>query len=145
MGIGDTLAIREYTLRMDKLGIEDTPNYSTDKATVSLFAYGEKVANLYPERRVYRAGSEPQPTSEVAIYSTMRNDVYVVFAGATRDGKKAIIQVFYNPLTMWVWLGGVVMVIGTLIALLPNKRTPVRKRQESESKEEPKEVEAKVS
>ncbi|PYS40633.1 MAG: cytochrome C biogenesis protein, partial [Acidobacteria bacterium] len=101
MGVGDTMPIREYTLRMDKLGIEDTPNYSSDKATVSLFEYGKKVANLYPERRVYKAGQEPQPTSEVAIYSTAKNDVYVVFAGATSDGKKAIIQVFYNPLTMW--------------------------------------------
>src|SRR5215468_3729102 len=43
MGIGDTVSIREYTLRMEKLGIEDTPNYSSDKATVSLFAYGKKV------------------------------------------------------------------------------------------------------
>jgi len=145
MGVGDTLPIREYTLRMDKLGIEDTPNYSSDKATVSLFAYGKKVANLYPERRVYKAGQEPQPTSEVAIYSTARNDVYVVFAGATTDGRKAIIQVFYNPLTMWVWIGGIVLVIGTLIALLPNKKTLVRRRQETESKEEPKSVEAKVS
>jgi cytochrome c-type biogenesis protein CcmF len=110
-----------------------------------LFAYGKKVANLYPERRVYKAGQEPQPTSEVAIYSTARNDVYVVFAGATTDGRKAIIQVFYNPLTMWVWIGGIVLVIGTLIALLPNKKTLVRRRQETESKEEPKSVEAKVS
>src|SRR5262249_54776355 len=104
-----------------------------------------KVANLYPERRVYKAGNEPQPTSEVAIYSTTRNDLYAVFAGATPDGKKAIIQVFYNPLTMWVWIGGIVLVIGTLIALLPNKKTPVRKRQVPESKEEPKDVETKVS
>src|SRR5262245_28125638 len=145
LGVGDTMAIREYALRMDKLGIEDTPNYASDKATMSLFEYGKKVANLYPERRVYKAGSEPQPTSEVAIYSTTKNDVYVVFAGATPDGRKAIIQVFYNPLTMWVWIGGIVLVIGTLIALLPNKKTPARKRQESESKEEPKNVEAKVS
>jgi len=145
LGVGDTMAIREYTLRMDKLGIEDTANYSSDKATVSLFEYGKKVANLYPERRVYKAGTEPQPTSEVAIYSTTKNDVYVVFAGATPDGRKAILQVFYNPLTMWVWIGGIVLVIGTLIALLPNKKTPARKRQESESKEEPKNVEAKVS
>jgi cytochrome c-type biogenesis protein CcmF len=145
MAVGDTMAMREYTLRMDKLGIEDTPNYSSDKATVSLFEYGKKVANIYPERRVYKAGTEPQPTSEVAIYSTAKNDVYVVFAGATPDGKKAIIQVFYNPLTMWVWIGGIVLVIGTLIALLPNKKTPVRRRQETESKEEHKDVEAKVS
>jgi len=145
LGIGDTMAIREYTLRVDKLGTEDTPNYSSDKATVGLFEYGKKVANMFPERRVYKAGQEPQPTSEVAIYSTAKNDVYVVFAGATTDGKKAILQVFYNPLTMWVWIGGVVLVVGTLIALLPNKKTPARKRQESESKEEQKEIETKVS
>ena len=139
------MAIREYTLRMDKLGTEDTPNYSSQKGTVSLFEYGRKVANLYPERRIYKAGSEPQPTSEVAIYSTVKNDVYVVFAGATPDGRKAIIQVFYNPLTMWVWIGGIVLVIGTLIALLPNKKTPARKRQEVESQEERKGIETHVS
>ena len=145
MGVGDTMPIREYVLRMDKLGIEDTPNYSSDKASISLFEYGKKVAVLYPERRVYKAGSEPQPTSEVAIYSTMKNDVYVVFAGASGDGRKAIIQVFYNPLTMWVWIGGVVLVIGTLIALLPNKKTPVKRRQEADTKEEPKAIETNAS
>jgi cytochrome c-type biogenesis protein CcmF len=148
LGIGDTMNIREFTLRMDKLGIEDNPNYSSDKATISLFEYGTKVANILPERRVYKAGPEPQPTSEVAIYDTASNlyksDLYVVFAGATPDGKKAIIQAFYNPLTAWVWIGGVVLVIGTLIALLPNKKTIVRRRPESEIKEEPKTVESKV-
>jgi cytochrome c-type biogenesis protein CcmF len=145
MGIGDTLAVREYTLRMDKLGLEDTPNYQGEKATIALFVDGKRTWNLLPERRVYKANNEAQPTSEVAIYSTMRNDLYVVFAGATADGKRAIIQVFYNPLTMWVWIGGIVLVIGTLIALLPNKKTPVRRRQAPESKEESKNVESKVS
>ncbi|PYR91097.1 MAG: cytochrome C biogenesis protein [Acidobacteria bacterium] len=144
MGVGDTLSIREYTLRVDKLGIEDTPNYTSDKATISLFEYGKKVANLYPEKRLYKAGQEKQPTTEVSIYSTAKNDVYVVFQGGTRDGKKAIIQVFYNPLTMWVWIGGIVLVAGTLIALLPNKKAILRRRPEIVSKEERKEVEEKV-
>jgi len=144
LGIGETISLREYTLRMDKLGIDDNPNYAADKATLSLFEYGKKVANLYPEKRLYKAGQEQQPTTEVSIYSTMKNDVYVVFQGGTRDGKKAIIQIFYNPLTMWVWIGGIVLVVGTLIALLPNKKTILRRRPEIESKEEPKEVEAKA-
>src|ERR1051326_2077241 len=93
MGVGDTLALREYTLRVDKLGLEDDPNYEGEKATISLFEYGKKVANLYPERRLYKAGSEQQPTTEVAIYSTAKNDMYVVFAGSTTDGRKAIIQI----------------------------------------------------
>ncbi len=144
MAIGDTISIREYTIRMDKLAIDDTPNYSADKATVSLFEYGKKVANLYPEKRLYKAGQETQPTTEVSIYSTAKNDVYVVFQGGTRDGKKAIVQVFYNPLVMWVWIGGIVLVVGTLIALLPNKKAILRRRSEIESKEEPKEIEAKA-
>jgi cytochrome c-type biogenesis protein CcmF len=148
LGIGDTMNIREYTLRMDSLSLADDPNYSAQKATISLFEWGTKVANLLPERRVYNTNPEPQPTSEVAIYDTARNlyksDLYVVFAGSTPDGKKAIIQAFYNPLTAWVWIGGVVLVIGTLIALLPNKKTIVRRRVEAETKEEPKTVESKV-
>jgi len=56
LGVGDTMNIREYTLRVEKLGTEDTANYSSDKATMGLFEYGKKVANLYPERRVYKAG-----------------------------------------------------------------------------------------
>src|SRR5437667_4773460 len=85
LGIGDTLSVREYTLRVDKLGIEDTANYAGEKATLSLFEYGKKVANLYPEKRLYKAGQEKQPTTEVSIYSTAKNDVYLVFQGGTRD------------------------------------------------------------
>src|SRR5438128_2579616 len=45
LGIGDRLSVREYTLRVDKLGIEDTANYAGEKATISLFEYGKKVAD----------------------------------------------------------------------------------------------------
>jgi cytochrome c-type biogenesis protein CcmF len=144
LGIGDTLSVREYTLRMEKLGVEETPNYGAQKATVGLFEYGKKVANLFPEKRLYKAGQETQPTTEVAIYSTAKNDVYVVFQGGTKDGKRAVVQVFYNPLVMWVWIGTIVLVAGTLIALLPNKKVIVRRRPEIVSKEEPKELEAKA-
>src|SRR5581483_1647740 len=51
MGIGDTMNIREYTLRMDKLGTDSDPNYDSEKATIGLYEYGTKVANLMPERR----------------------------------------------------------------------------------------------
>ncbi|HEY2385130.1 MAG TPA: heme lyase CcmF/NrfE family subunit [Terriglobia bacterium] len=148
MGIGDTMNIREYTLRMDKLGTADDPNYSSNQATIGLYEYGTKVANLKPERRIYTAGTEPQPMSVVAIYDTphnfYRSDVYVVFAGATPDGRKAIIQVFYNPLTAWVWIGGMVLVAGTLLALLPNKKTVIRRRVDAEIAQEPKAVESHV-
>src|SRR5437773_3514282 len=143
-GIGDTYQLRQYTFRVEDLGRADGQNYGAERATVGVYENGKKVALFHPEKRLYKAGQEKQPTTEVSIYSTAKNDVYVVFQGGTRDGKKAIIQVFYNPLTMWVWIGGVVLVAGTLIALLPNKKTILRRRPEIESKEERKEDEKTV-
>ena len=60
--------------------------------------------------------------------STLKEDLYLVFQGGNLDGSKAIFQVYLNPLTAWVWIGGVVLGLGTLIALLPNRKsTPVRR------------------
>ncbi len=142
LAIGDTIAINQYVLRVDDLRIQDTANYQSSQAVVSLFKDGEKVAIMYPERRFYPASE--QATSEVAIRSNLVEDVYVYFAGYTPDGSKATIQVFVNPMVMWVWIGGIVVALGTMIALLPNKRTtPSRKRKlkDSEDIEEPRETE----
>jgi cytochrome c biogenesis factor len=45
----------------------------------------------------------------------------VVFAGMSTDGKNPVIQVYINPLVNWVWIGGIVFVLGTLVALIPSK------------------------
>jgi cytochrome c-type biogenesis protein CcmF len=142
-GVGDTVAMRQYVLRVDKLGIEETANYTTSKAAISLFENGEKVGVLYPERRFYTASG--QPTTEVAIWSTIKEDLYVVFAGPAADGKKAILQVYLNPLVAWVWIGGIILGLGTLIAMLPNKKSAPRLSQASRRVAEKDEVEQHVS
>ena len=124
-GVGDTIPMRQYTMRVESLSSIDTPNYSAQRATVSLYDKGVHVANMFPERRFYK--NVEQPTTEVAIYSTLKDDLYLVFGGAASDSK-AILQAFYNPLTMWVWIGAWVLALGTIIALLPNKKTPPAKR-----------------
>jgi len=58
----------------------------------------------------------------VAIYSTLREDVYVVFAGMDPESNLPVIHAFLNPLVKWIWLGGVWVVMGTLLALMPNRR-----------------------
>jgi cytochrome c-type biogenesis protein CcmF len=57
----------------------------------------------------------------VAIHPTLAEDLYVVLAGIDPDTGKAIIQVFVNPMVMWVWIGGVVVLLGTLLALVPSR------------------------
>jgi len=47
--------------------------------------------------------------------------LYVVFAGMDEDQQHAVINVHRNPLVNWIWLGSVVVIMGTLIALIPSK------------------------
>ena len=76
---------------------------------------------LYPEKRQFQ-GTEQGAGTMVAIYSTLREDLYVVYAGMDPDANVPVIHAFLNPLVKWIWLGGVWVVMGTLLALMPNRR-----------------------
>jgi cytochrome c-type biogenesis protein CcmF len=140
VGLGETFSIRQYVLRIENLATEETPNYIAQKATVGVFENNRKVALMHPERRFYKASE--QPTTEVSIRSTAKEDLYVVYAAAPQsNGSKAIIQAYINPLVMWVWLGGVVLGLGTLIAMLPNKKSMPLKRSKAVAEVSKEEVE----
>jgi len=59
-----------------------------------------------------------EPSTEVGIKSSWRQDVYVVLAGV-REDQSAEIRVTFNPLVRWVWLGGGLMALGGLIVMWP--------------------------
>src|ERR1700739_852920 len=75
----------------------------------------------YPEKRQCK-GKDQGSGTMVAIYSTLREDVFGVFAGIDPDTNLPVIHAFLNPLVKWIWLGGVWVVMGTLLALMPNRR-----------------------
>jgi cytochrome c-type biogenesis protein CcmF len=76
---------------------------------------------MHPQKRVYKSG-EGQSTTEVALYSTPKEDLYVVYAGPSNDGVRQEITAHLNPLVWWVWFGAGIMVLGTLVTLLPDRR-----------------------
>ena len=82
---------------------------------------GEPRGIISSERRQYRdSRGNPtfNPTTEVGIRSTLKQDVYVVLAGIT-EGETAELRISYNPLVTWVWIGGTLMAIGGLIVMWP--------------------------
>ncbi len=102
---------------------QSSPNYARAVATVDLVRNGKLITTVYPERRFYYAGE--QTSSEVAIHRTLREDVYVVLAGVTEEGLVAL-QVYRNPLVNWIWIGGIIMALGSLLCLMPTaQKNPV--------------------
>ncbi len=58
----------------------------------------------------------------VAIYSTLKEDLYLVYAGRSPETQQPVIHTYLNPLVKWIWLGGVIVVLGTILALVPNRQ-----------------------
>ena len=83
-------------------------------------------------------------TKEVGIRSTFLEDLYIILADAEDlDGiiqndpgaQRIVAEIQVNPLVGWIWYGGIVLTIGSLIALWP--AAEVRKRSASTVTEDP--------
>lgn len=117
---GQTLRIGPYTLLLQAFDTQPEKNYTAERMIVEVLENNKQKLMLYPEKR--RFSTTAENGTMVAIYSTLKEDLYVVYAGQSPDTQLPVIHAFLNPLVKWIWFGGVVVVLGTLVALLPNRR-----------------------
>ena len=120
LGEGESFEVGRYTLRVDELQETQNANYWAGSATVGVYRGDRRIASLDPEKRFYIASE--QPSSEVAILQSAREDLYLVYSGMNEDQTKAILQAYVNPLVLWLWIGGLVVILGTFICMLPPLR-----------------------
>lgn len=120
MPIGSTIRIGPYELLLQTVDQRQLPNYTADRMIFEVLKNNRPVMMLYPEKRDFHTGQANG--TMVAIYSTLREDLYVVYAGMSPDGSTPVIHVFLNALVKFIWFGGVVVVLGTIVALLPERR-----------------------
>ena len=125
MGFGDEMRMGPYRLVCQSFTQDSNPNFDTEYALLDVYKNGKKITQLAPERRFYQASQTS--STMVALHSTLQSDLYVIYEGKNPDTDKPIIKVFLNPLMNWIWIGVLIVVAGTLLALVPNMtRSAVR-------------------
>ena len=117
MAIGQSFTIGPYTILCQNFDQPSNDNYQSNRATLEVFRNGRSEMMLYPERRFFLASQVTQTV--VADESTPIRDLYVVYAGLSPDTNKPVIHAYLNPLVKWIWFGGIVVVLGTGLAMLP--------------------------
>jgi len=129
MGFGDKMTIGPYTLVCQSYTQDDKPNYESEWAIINVFKGNEQITTMYPERRFYKASQQTQTIPR--IYATVAQDLflvkdlYLVYEGVNQDTGKPIIKAHLNPMVPYIWFGLVLMIFGTISALVPNS-APVR-------------------
>jgi len=118
--VGDTLSIKPYQIVVKNIRHEHNNNYSADIVDADILKNGKYLTTLHPEKRLYFASN--QTISEVDILTGFKEDVYLVLSGMSTDGTQVGLQVYLNHLVRWIWIGSVIIILGTLIALVPAYR-----------------------
>jgi cytochrome c-type biogenesis protein CcmF len=116
---GDSMQIGAYSLQMVDLQQGENENYQWHRATMQVAKNGDPLGILLPEKRFYKASK--QGTSEVGVRSRLNEDLYLNFGGMSDDNQRAVIQAYVFPLVSWIWIGGLVLIGGTLVCLVPSK------------------------
>ena len=115
---GETAELAGYRFRFDGLSaVEESNHFKVVGAfTVS---NGRVLGVLRPAKKFYP--QEQAPIAYVDYRLGLREDLYLVLGDFARDGSQATIKLQVNRLVSWIWIGGLVLTLGALLAILPER------------------------
>ena len=115
---GETFRIGAFTLRYDGPEMKRDIAKREVHANITVFRDGVVVGHVSPARFMYTARPE-MPTTEVSITSGVFEDLYVVMNSIDPQSRVAHVKAFINPLTLWIWVGGLILILGVMVAMWP--------------------------
>lgn len=115
---GESTSMAGYEFRFDRLEQVKGPNYVADRAQFTAYKAGELVAVLYPEKRLFTA--RQQVMTEAALDAGFTRDLYISL-GEKLDGSAWGVRIYVKSFVRWIWLGGLMMMVGGLLAALDKR------------------------
>ena len=117
---GESLTIGRYSVRFDGLAAGERPTHILVWANLMAFKDEKPVHELTPGQRFYP--NQQSPFASVDARYHWNEDLYVMLSAFERDGSSATIKVIINPMISWIWIGGGVILLGVIVAVLPERR-----------------------
>ena len=124
---GEEASIGGYRLVYEGLTTYPTKSKEVVSATLAVYSGDRLLERMSPSKEFYANSSTPN--SEVAIRSTPTEDLYLILA--SWENETASFKFIINPLMMWIWTGGWVVLLGSGIAYWPD----ARERQRAEARQ----------
>jgi len=124
--VGESIEWGGYRLEYRTAEPIPAQHYGGATARLALYRDGDPLTMMEPERRVYWL--EDQPNSIPSIYSTWREDIYVILNAIEADGS-ATLKIYQNPGVNWIWFGGVLFVVGCLVIMWPHPESTLGRSQ----------------
>jgi len=143
---GQTFTLGKFKIVYEDLKADHGPNFTA--ATASILVYktqdsddtkaaaadtsvtkdGKLIAELKPSKAVYTASGKA--VSEVDIRRTLAGDLYLALTDLDSSSKLINLRILIKPLINWIWIGSIVMILGTVFVLISYHRKKVTMSQD---------------
>jgi cytochrome c-type biogenesis protein CcmF len=111
---GESISIRRYDLHFDGMTTRQGPNYRELVADFTVRRQGDVIGVMRPAKRTFP--SRGSSRSETALMTRGFSQLYLSIGDPNAAGA-LVVQLYYKPLVMLIWLGAIVMVIGGALSL----------------------------
>ena len=115
---GETTEIGGYSIKYIGSSAVDKVDRVEARTEVHVFRGDSFLGAYYPKRDFYPSFN--MASTQAAIRSTPVEDLYII-PGELLDDGRALFRIFVNPLVMWMWVAGPLLILGVLVALWPQR------------------------
>ncbi len=115
---GQELTVGPYKVRFDGLKGSQEPTHFRIEGAFRVFNNGDDLGTLSPALKFFP--SQKSPIGRAVHRTTLSEDLYVILSGFSEiEQNQATLKILLRPLVSWIWIGGFVMALGTLVAVWP--------------------------
>ncbi len=111
---GDTFELSGYTFTFNGVEMARVDNYQAARGHFVVTDDSGFKAVLEPEKRIYLV--QQSPMTEAAIDASLSRDLFIALGEEIADDGSWAIRIYYKPFIRFIWLGGIIMALGGLLA-----------------------------
>ena len=126
MQVGHKVSLNHYDFVLEELRKVQGPNYIADEARIRVYRDGELLREMLPQKRRYLTTGDTM--TEVALDPGLFRDLYVAM-GEALSGDAWAMRVHVKPFVRWIWLGALLMALGSVLAVADKRYRSARRAE----------------
>ncbi|GGD89554.1 c-type cytochrome biogenesis protein CcmF [Tsuneonella deserti] len=123
--VGETAQVGPWRVTLQSVSPVAGPNWNALEGVMLASYAGGEPARLAPQARSFWA--PPQETTESALQTRWNGQLYAVL-GKAADGQRWQVRLWWKPFVTLIWLGGLMIALGGVLALLGNVARDLKRR-----------------
>lgn len=116
---GQEMVLGDYTLRFDSVRAWREPHRDVVAASFSAHRGERDLGSIVPSTNFYRRSTMSEPIATPAVRSFLDEDLYLTLMSFDPEGEHATVRAIVNPGVPWLWIGGMIIGLGAILAVAP--------------------------